>query len=62
MKLSVLVSVLFSLACHLQAREKVDLRILVWEGYAPQTFVTTFKESMEKKYNVELTIKVSYAE
>ncbi len=42
------------------AGEKV-LRLLVWEGYAPEAYVQEFKKEIESKYGVHLKMEISYA-
>lgn len=41
---------------------KVDLDILVWEGYAPESQVNLYKEALLKQENIEATVRVRYAE
>ncbi|MCP4119598.1 MAG: extracellular solute-binding protein [Desulfobacteraceae bacterium] len=46
-----------SLAC---AQGNV-LRLLVWEGYAPNGYIQTFEREMEAKYGIKLKMEISYA-
>lgn len=38
------------------------LRLLVWEGYAPEPYREIFKEFIRKKYNREIKLEVSYVD
>ncbi len=40
--------------------EEMNLRFLVWEGYAPREYTEKFEAYIEKKHNVSLTIEVAY--
>lgn len=42
------------------ASEQQTLRLLIWEGYAPQAQRDEFRRHILKKYDVELTMEVDY--
>ena len=55
-ELVTLAILLASVSC-IQAEE---LRILAWEGYASPDDIKAFKALVNKKFKVNLTVKVSY--
>ncbi len=52
-------SVLLTSALAAQAAE--TLRILAWEGYTPTPQLEAYKQMVKKKFGVDLTIEVKYA-
>jgi len=36
------------------------LRLLIWEGHAPQDHVSRFEKQMEEKYNYKVKLQISY--
>ncbi len=42
-----------------QGRENI-LRLLLWEGYAPQEYVEKFEQEIEKKYGRKVKLAISY--
>lgn len=42
--------------------ERLELRLLVWEGYAPEAVVKKFEKEVREKYKKEVSLKVSYAD
>lgn len=56
-----LVLLMFAFAPHLSANTEV-LRLLVWEGYAPEEQRQKFQRYIKQKYDVDLELSVSYIE
>lgn len=42
--------------------KQTTLEILVWEGYAPENFVRSFKEQLLKEHQIDAMVRVKYAE
>lgn len=40
--------------------EENILRLLIWEGHAPEKYINEFKKQIEEKYNRKITLKISY--
>lgn len=57
--LLVLLALLLILPVSTRAEEDV-LRLLIWEGYAPEKYVEDFESKIEAKYGKEVRIEVSF--
>jgi spermidine/putrescine-binding protein len=55
-------AVLFILAASAaMAAEEDVLRLLIWEGHAPKTYVEKFEKQIEAKYGRKVTLDIAYA-
>ena len=53
-----LFTTLYSAAVFSQNQQ--TLRLLVWEGYAPEAQREQFRQYIQKKYAIQLTLEVNY--
>ena len=53
---------IFSFSTPVRATEADTLRLLIWEGHAPQAHVSRFKKQIEEKYGFKVKLHISYVE
>jgi putative spermidine/putrescine transport system substrate-binding protein len=53
--------IIFSFPLCVQAQEEI-LRMMIWEGYAPDKFVLEFEQEINRKYGKRVKLEITYIE